>query len=153
MEVIAHTRHLRMSPRKVRLVIDVIRGKNVAIAASQLTFMKKAAAIPVYKLLQSAVANAEHNFHLDTSGLFVKKITADGGPVLHRWTPKAFGRSAPIRKRTSHITIVLASRDDVPVNEKKTMKPAPTKKAPVSRTASTDTKAAAPKKVRAASKK
>lgn len=147
MEVIAHTRHLRMSPRKVRLVIDVIRGKNVVVAASQLAFMKKAAAIPVYKLLQSAVANAEHNFHLETSDLIVKKITADGGPVLHRWTPKAFGRSAPIRKRTSHITIVLAPREEA-VGAKKNIV---SDKKVASTTASKKT--AAPKKVRATAKK
>jgi large subunit ribosomal protein L22 len=73
--------------------------------------MKKVAALPVLKLLNSAIANAEHNFQLSADSLIVKTITADGGPVLHRWTPKAFGRAAPIRKRMSHISIVLASKD------------------------------------------
>jgi large subunit ribosomal protein L22 len=116
MEVIAKANNIRMSPRKVRLVIDVIRGMDVMRAQTQLRFMKKAAALPVLKLLNSAIANAEHNFDMDKDGLIVKMITADGGPVIHRWTPKAFGRSAPIRKRTSHITILLSSKSKT--NEK-----------------------------------
>jgi large subunit ribosomal protein L22 len=110
MEVIAKAKNIRMSPRKVRLVIDVIRGMDVARAQTQLRFLKKAAALPVLKLLNSAVANAEHNFRLRKEDLHVKTITADGGPVIKRWTPKAFGRAAPIRKRTSHITLVLDER-------------------------------------------
>lgn len=107
MEVKAFAKNIRMSPRKVRLVVDVIRGMDVARAQTQLQFLKKAAALPVLKLLNSAVANAEHNFQMNREDLVVKTIFADGGPVIHRWTPKAFGRSAPIRKRTSHISIVL----------------------------------------------
>jgi len=107
MEVKAIARHIHMSPRKVRLVIDVIRGLNVSEARAQLFAMKKAAVEPVLKLLNSAVANAEHNFSLDTQDLYVKSITADGGPTLDRWHPRAFGRSAPIRKRTTHISIAL----------------------------------------------
>lgn len=110
MEVIAKANNIRMSPRKVRLVIDVIRGMDVTRAQTQLQFLKKAATLPVLKLLNSAIANAEHNFQMDKSTLFVKTITADGGPTIHRWTPKAFGRAAPIRKRTSHITIILAAK-------------------------------------------
>lgn len=112
MEVIAKAKNIRMSPRKVRLVIDVIRGMDVTRAQTQLRFLKKAAALPVLKLLNSAIANAEHNFQMDKATLLVKTITADGGPTIHRWTPKAFGRAAPIRKRTSHITIVLAARPE-----------------------------------------
>ena len=111
MEVNAKARFVRMSPRKVRLVIDVIRGMDIARAKDQLRFMKKAAAGPVMKLLDSAVANAEHNFKLASDTLFVKAIAADGGPALKRWTPKAFGRAAPIKKRMTHISIVLASRE------------------------------------------
>lgn len=110
MEVIAKAKNIRMSPRKVRLVIDVIRGMDVTRAQTQLQFLKKAATLPVLKLLNSAIANAEHNFQMDKETLFVKSITADGGPTIHRWTPKAFGRAAPIRKRTSHITILLAAK-------------------------------------------
>lgn len=100
-----------MSPQKVRLVIDVIRGKRITDARVQLQFMKKAAALPVLKLLNSAVANASHNFKLDVGGLFVKSITADGGPIIHRWTPRAQGRATPIRKRTTHIAIVLGEKE------------------------------------------
>ncbi len=110
MEVTAKANNIRMSPRKVRLVIDVIRGMDVMRAQTQLQFIKKSACLPVLKLLNSAIANAEHNFHFGKESLYVKTVTADGGPVLKRWTPKAFGRSAPIRKRTSHITIILAER-------------------------------------------
>jgi large subunit ribosomal protein L22 len=110
MEVIAHARHIRMSPRKVRLVAALIRGMDVDRAAAQLRFTRKDAARPVYKLLMSAVANAEHNFKLDTSHLYVKTSTVDGGPVLKRWRARAFGRAAGIKKRSCHITIVLDER-------------------------------------------
>ncbi len=110
MEVKATARHIHQSPQKVRLVIDVIRGKGIADARVQLQFMKKAAAIPVLKLLNSAVANASHNFKIDIGNLFVKSITADGGPTIHRWMPRAQGRATPIRKRTSHIAIVLEEK-------------------------------------------
>lgn len=97
-----------MAPRKVRLVIDVVRGMSVAEAEMRLTFLPKAAAMPVLKLLRSAVANAEHNFKLSRETLFVKTITVDGGPILHRWRARAMGRAAPIRKRTSHIMLIVS---------------------------------------------
>ena len=107
MEINAKARFIRMSPRKVRLVIDVVRGLGVDEALTQLQFMKKAAAHPVMKLINSAIANAENNFQLKRDDLFVKSIAADGGPVYHRWRPRAMGRAAPIRKRTTHISVVL----------------------------------------------
>jgi len=110
MEVSAKARHVRMAPRKVRLVADLVRGMDLPAAEAQLTFVRKAAARPVLKLLRSAKANAEHNFKLEPSTLFIKTITVDGGPVLHRWRARAHGRAAPIRKRTSHITVVLDVR-------------------------------------------
>jgi large subunit ribosomal protein L22 len=119
MEVKAKARYLRMSPKKVRLVIDLIRGLDVQAARTQLRFQKKAAAIPVLKLLESAVANAKHNFNLDEKDLCIKTIMADGGPTLHRWRPRAFGRSAPIRKRTTHLSIVLSEKE-VPAKKEKT---------------------------------
>lgn len=122
MHVTAHARYLRMSPRKVRLVIDVIRGMGAVQAKQQLRFMKKAAAKPVLKLLDSAVANAKNNFHLAPETLVVKSITADGGPVLKRFTPKAFGRAAPIRKRTSHVSIVLEEKGTKEAKAAKGMK-------------------------------
>jgi large subunit ribosomal protein L22 len=108
MDVHAYARNIRMSPRKVRLVVDLVRGLSVADADAQLGFFRKAAALPVRKLLQSATANATHNFQLDAGALRIKEIRVDGGPVLKRARPRAMGRSAPIRKRTSHISIVLS---------------------------------------------
>jgi len=109
-----------MSPRKVRLVIDVVRGMKVERALQQLSFIHKAAARPVQILIKSAMANAEHNFKLDPKTLTIAKITADGGPILYRFTPKAFGRATPIRKRTTHITVVLTSPDAPAPDAKKT---------------------------------
>jgi len=110
MEVKAFARNLRIAPRKVRLVIGLVRGMDVDKAVAQLKFFRKASALPVLKLINSAVANAEHNFKLDRDTLFIKKITADGGPVMKRWRARAFGRAAPIRKRTTHLTVVLEVR-------------------------------------------
>ena len=114
MDVHARLRHLRMSPRKVRLVIDLIRGKAVGPAITQLEFLRKDAALPVLKLLKSAMANAEHNFKLDAGTLRVKTVTADGGPTLKRFRPRAHGSAAPIRKRTTHITLTLSDDPAVP---------------------------------------
>ncbi len=100
-----------MSPRKVRLVADLIRGMAVEPALAQLQFLPKAASRPVRKLLESAVANAEHNFKLPKDGLFVKTILVNQGPTLKRWRPRAMGSAAPILKRTSHITLVLETRE------------------------------------------
>jgi large subunit ribosomal protein L22 len=109
---------LRMSPRKVRLVIDAIRGLSAQTAETRLVFMKKGAAEPVLKLLRSAMANAEHNFQLKRADLFVKFIVADGGPMLKRFRPRAFGRGAPIRKRTTHISLILAPKGEAVVAKK-----------------------------------
>ncbi len=110
-EVKAFARRIRMSPKKVRLVANMVRGLTVSAAEAQLTFLNKAAARPVLKLIRSAKANAEHNFKLTGDGLYIKTIMVDGGPTLHRWIPRAHGRATPIRKRTSHITVILADRD------------------------------------------
>ncbi|MFA6485966.1 MAG: 50S ribosomal protein L22 [Candidatus Magasanikbacteria bacterium] len=106
-EVTAKLRFLRIGPRKVRLVADLIRGRKALQAVNALTLLNKIAARPVLKLLQSALANAKHNFQLDAENLRIKSITVDGGPVLKRWMPKAHGRATPIRERTSHINLVL----------------------------------------------
>lgn len=107
MKVFARARHIRMSPRKVRLIADLVRGLDVVSARRELAVSKRVASDVVLKLLNSAVANAEHNFHLPTDRLRIVMIAVDGGPVLYRYRPRAFGRSAPIRKRTSHITLAL----------------------------------------------
>ncbi|OIO52397.1 50S ribosomal protein L22 [Candidatus Uhrbacteria bacterium CG_4_10_14_0_8_um_filter_58_22] len=110
MEVIAKARFIRISPKKVRLVADLVRGLDVSSAEAQLKFIRKAAALPVLKVVMSAKANAVHNFKLEGEGLFIKSITVDGGPVLHRWMPRAFGRATPLRKRSSHITVIIDER-------------------------------------------
>lgn len=99
-----------MSPRKVRLVVDAVRGMAVEPALAQLTFMSRAAARPVKKLLESAIANAEHNFKLEREGLYIKAALVNQGPTLKRWRPRAMGAAAPILKRTSHVTLVLESK-------------------------------------------
>ena len=124
MEVKAKARFLRISPKKIRLVIDMVRGEKVSKALEQLKFSKKAAKYPVIKLLNSAIANAEHNFELKQGNLFIKKITADGGPILKRWRARAMGRGASIKKRTTHLTIVL---DEVEPSATKAKKVRPTK--------------------------
>lgn len=103
----ATARYVRISSRKVKIVIDMIRGKKVDEALNILEFTPKAAALPVKKLLQSAIANAENNLDLDPSNLYVVEVYANQGPTLKRYRPRAHGRATPILKRTSHIGIVL----------------------------------------------
>lgn len=103
---------VRISPRKVRMVADAVRGKSVSQAMSILAFTRKKAALPVQKLLKSAVANAvENNGVDDVDNLLIDRIAVDEGPTLKRFTPRARGRATPIRKRTSHIRIALRERD------------------------------------------
>jgi large subunit ribosomal protein L22 len=107
MEIRAHAKFIRMSPRKVKLVADLIRGLSVDTAETQLKFTLKDASEPVLKLLKSAVANAINNFNLKKENLFVKTIFVNEGPMLKRFRPRAFGRAGSILKRMCHITIVL----------------------------------------------
>jgi large subunit ribosomal protein L22 len=136
-----------MAPRKVRLVADLIRGCTVDGAVNQLSFCDKVAAEPLTKLLKSAVANAEHNHQADVSTLRVAKITVDGGPTLSRWRARAYGRAAPIRKRTSHITLVLSDESVVDVHAPRARRAAATKSAPAS--AKSPKKASGVKKAKA----
>jgi large subunit ribosomal protein L22 len=102
---------VRIAPRKVRLVVDTVRGKSVSQALNILTFTRKKAALPVQKLLKSAVANAAENHGVsDVDTLVIDHITVDEGPTLKRFMPRARGRATPIRKRTSHIHIILRER-------------------------------------------
>ena len=103
----AVARYVRISSRKVKIVIDLIRGKSVNEALAILKFTPKAAAEPVTKLLKSAIANAENNLDLNRDNLYVAEIYADQGPTLKRVMPRARGMAFQIRKRTSHITVIL----------------------------------------------
>lgn len=107
MEVKAKLKHLRMSPRKVRLVASLIRGLEIEAAIDQLKFANKKAARPVEKLLDSCIANAVNNFELERENLIIKEIKVDDGATLKRWMPRAHGRATPIRKRCSHVYITL----------------------------------------------
>ena len=107
MEVKAILRNLRIAPRKTRDVIDLVRGKNATEAKTILSFTTRKSAPIVLKLLNSAIASAEHDFKLAKENLFVSKVFVDEGTKLKRWHPMSRGRAYPIEKRTSHITIVL----------------------------------------------
>ena len=106
----AVAKHIRISPYKVRIVLDIIRGKNYREAVAILENTPKSASEPVKKVLMSAAANAEHNLGMSKDNLFVAACYADQGPTLKRVMPRAQGRAFRILKRTSHITVVLDAR-------------------------------------------
>ena len=108
MEIKARLNNLRIAPRKVRLVADLIRQKKAVDAQSLLSFTINKPAVSLLKLLNSALASAKHNFQLDQENLFVSKIMVDEGPKLKRWHPMSRGRAYPIEKRTSHIVLILS---------------------------------------------
>lgn len=110
MEVKAKLRYARIGTQKARSVVDTIRGKDVNEALRILTFMDKKAAVIVKKLLESAVANADQKKVIDLDNLYVKTVFVDQGPVYHRWLSRAQGRATPIRKKTSHINLILDER-------------------------------------------
>jgi large subunit ribosomal protein L22 len=111
-DVRAAVRHVRMSPQKVRLVIDQVRGRDAQEALALLKFMPQRAAKPVYKLIASAMANAEENFGMNQEDMYIAEIYADGAPT-RRWRRfGARGRFKPILKRTSHITVVLREYEE-----------------------------------------
>jgi len=112
MEAKAIARYVRVSPRKARLVVDLIRGKSAGEAANILRFTPKGAAEVVAKVLDSAVANAEHNLKVKPETLYVSAAFVDEGPTLKRIRPRAMGRAFKIRKRTSHITVVVKQREE-----------------------------------------
>lgn len=111
MDTRATQKYIRMSPRKVRLVVDTVRGKPVKQALDMLKFMNRAAAREVAEAVKSAVANAEQNNHLDAEDLYIAEIYADKGPTAKRWQPGPRGRAKPILKRSSHITVVVRERE------------------------------------------
>ncbi|ATD31355.1 50S ribosomal protein L22 [Macrococcoides bohemicum] len=117
MEAKAVARTIRIAPRKVRLVLDLIRGKEVAEAIAILKLTNKASSPVVEKLLMSALANAEHNYDMNIDTLIVKEAYANEGPTLKRFRPRAQGRASAINKRTSHITIVVGDKEVKTSNE------------------------------------
>ena len=112
MEAKATAKYVRVSPRKARIVIDQIRGLDVVRAREVLAFTDRAVAEVVEKVLNSAVANAENNHHMRGNNLVVKACYADEGPTLKRIRPRAKGSASRIRKRTSHITVTVAPREE-----------------------------------------
>lgn len=107
MQVTAKLNYLRIAPRKVRLAANLIKRKKIEEARIILDFTLKRSALPLLKLLNSAVANAKNNFHLDENNLYIYNIRVDEGPKNKRWRPRARGRAAQIQKKTSHITLIL----------------------------------------------
>lgn len=110
MEASAKVRHIRMSPRKLRVVANMVRGEQVEAAISTLKLMPKKAARVIGKALVSAAANAEDKSggELDVDSLHIKTIVVDGGPIIKRWMPRAMGRANRINHRTSHLTVVVS---------------------------------------------
>lgn len=121
-EIRAQLKYLRMAPRKVRLVADTIRGLAVDDALVRLQFVRRAAAPLIAKLVKSAVANAKHNKEIDSSKLMVKHVTVDEAVALKRWRPAAFGAVHPIKKRGSHIQLVLGLKPGIELMEQKDTK-------------------------------
>ncbi|MCB9798345.1 50S ribosomal protein L22 [Candidatus Nomurabacteria bacterium] len=154
----AKLRHLRVSPRKVRLVVDLVRGMKVRDALVQLQFSKKHAALPVKKLIESAVANAAHNHSINLDTLVISEIRVDEGKTLYRWMPRAMGRATPLRKRMCHISVTVSGQAEekkkeakAPKKEKETKevsseKPKVEEKKPVKKEAKKTTKKSEAKK-------
>lgn len=107
-EIKAQLKYLKIGPRKVRLVANLIRGKKALRAVELLSLTHKKSARALKGLVESALANAKNNFEIQADDLRVSKVTVDGGSVLKRWLPRARGRATPIRKRMSHVTLVLS---------------------------------------------
>ena len=111
MEAKAIARYVRVSPRKARIVVDLVRGKSVEQAREILAFTNRAIAETVEKCLNSAVANAENQYHVDADALYVKTCFVDEGPTMKRIRPRAKGSASRINKRMSHITVVVAPKE------------------------------------------
>lgn len=112
MEAKAVAKYIRISPRKARQVMDLIRGKNVRDAHAILKFTPNKGAELIEKVLTSAVSNAEHNYEMDIDSLVVSRCYVDEGPTLKRFKPRAMGRADAIRKRTSHITVMVSEKKE-----------------------------------------
>lgn len=116
MDVKAKARFVRISPRKVRKVVPLIKGKDALSALNILKFLPQKGAKILEKVVKSAIANAEHNHNLDKASLKIKNVLVDQGPSLKRYLPRAMGRATPIKKRMSHITVIV---NEIEKKEKK----------------------------------
>jgi large subunit ribosomal protein L22 len=112
-EAKAVAKHVRISPRKARLVVDLIRGRGAKEALAILQTLPNRPTEPIYKVLFAAMANAENNFEMDRDELYVAKVYIDEGPTMKRFRPRARGMASRIRKRTSHITIILKEKEEL----------------------------------------
>lgn len=110
MEIKAQANYIRIAPRKMRLVADIVRGLDFGAAQKKLAVIDKRASRPILKLLNSALANATHNLELKMDNLFIREILVNEGPTIHRWMPRAHGSASPIRKRSSMISVILAEK-------------------------------------------
>lgn len=108
MEVLAKGKYISVSPKKARAIADLVRGKNAKESVVLLKAMPQAGAVDILKVLNSAMANAENNYNLDKSELKIAKITVDGGPTVKRYQPRSKGMASSIKRRTSHIEVVVA---------------------------------------------
>lgn len=120
----AQLKTLRMSPKKVRLIVNLVRGMNAVRAEEKLTFLQKRAGEPILKLLRSAIANALKNNNLRKDSLRITEVTVNAGPVMRRSRPRAHGRAFPIKKRSSHVIMVLGGEPDTDVKPVKAKKEA-----------------------------
>jgi large subunit ribosomal protein L22 len=117
--ITASLKNYRQSPRKVRSVANLVRGKSVEQALDTLNFLSKKAADPLYGLLLSAIANAKNNFNIEKEGLVIRELRVDAGAIMKRRMPRARGNSYPINKRTSHVNLVLDVKPETKVKEVK----------------------------------
>ena len=108
---VARLRNLRIAPRKARIIADLVRGKDVTAAINTLRFMNKSGSREFFKLIVSAVANAEDKNEADVDSLYISKVTVDQGATLKRWRPRAQGRGTRVEKKTSHVTLEVTSQE------------------------------------------
>ncbi|PKM43160.1 MAG: 50S ribosomal protein L22 [Firmicutes bacterium HGW-Firmicutes-8] len=152
-EARAIAKYIRLSPRKVRQVMDLIRGKKIGEALAILKFTPRRAAAAIEKVVKSAVANAEHNQELDKDALFIAEAFVDQGPTLKRTMPRAMGRADLMRRRTSHITVVVREEEAAIIERKAAEKAAGGKKKTVKKAAVKEKVEAAPEKKKTVRKK
>lgn len=122
MEITAKLNYLRIAPRKVRSVIDLIRDKEIKEAEIQLKFLNQRASAQILKLINSGVANAKNNFNIEKENLFIKEIKVNEGVPQKRWMPVSRGRAYPIMKRTSHVILILATKKEVKIEKPRSVK-------------------------------